>query len=220
MKKFLTLLFLGVMLPFFGQCTIEGVASTSVGEEVTLTAAGTKAQCSECHLWVAVGNSATIKGDSRLKTVKMVANVPGRQVISLAMLTPQGLSQCSKNIDVAAAKPAASGTVPVAVENPVGGVEVAPPPATPVCDIPATNFNEIKYDANTVSLFPEVEGSAFKYNWTATYNDGTTFTSSEKVPRIPYSKGKPITIVRLQMISQKCMKEFTKRYDSNFWYYF
>ncbi len=220
MKKLFTALFLCIILPAFAQCTIEGKSSAAVGEEITLTATGAEAQCAECHLWVAVGNAAAVKGDSRLKTVKVASAVPGRQVISLAVLTPQGLAQCSKNIDFTAATSAVPVTAPEVSTVPAVAGESVPPPASPVCDIPATNFKEVKYDAGTVSLFPDSDGGTFRYNWTATYNDGTTFSSQEKVPRIPFSKGKPITVVKLQMVSQKCMKEFTKRYDANFWYYF
>ena len=217
MKKFLSILFLGILLPGFGQCTIDGVTSATVGEEVTLTVSGAEAQCKECHLWVAVGNTAVISGDARLKTVKIASIKPGRQVISLAMLTPQGLAQCSKNIDVLEQTAGvANSSAPLSTTN-------VPPPAPPVakpCDINVNNYKEVKYEAGVVSFFPLDTQGDWKYKWTVTYNDGETSKSYEKVPQFNYSAAKPINTVKLQVVSQKCMKEFTKRYDSNFWLYF
>ena len=100
MKKFtfLSLLFFGILL--HAQCTINGKSTINLNTEEIYSVANETAQCKDCHLWVGVGSSASISGDNRQSSVKLKANTAGRQVLSVAILTQQGLMQCSKNIDI------------------------------------------------------------------------------------------------------------------------
>lgn len=163
MKKVFLTLFLLIMLPFFAQCKIEGKNSANVGEKVTLTAAGSAAQCTECHLWVTVGDGVSIDGDNKLKSATFTFRSAGRHTISLAILTPQGLAQCSKSMDAVSAPTAvkAGSTTSKMLSSAIPDAETPVTLEKPVCDVPATNFKEVKFDAATVTLFPEIESSSF-----------------------------------------------------------
>lgn len=188
------------------QCNISGKSSISVLSEETYTVANELAQCKDCHLWVTVGGNTTIASDNRQNSVKIKANSGGREVLSLSVLTPQGLMQCSKNIDIVDG----NGALPVVSET----------AKSKNCDIQANNYKEVKYAEGIVSFFPNVTNDTFRYHWTANYFNGDTMSSTEKVPQFPYTKENGITKVVVKINSSKCLKEFSKTYDGNFWKFF
>lgn len=200
------------------QCTITGNTAMNAGDESAYTVTGDAAQCADCHLWVTVGSNATISGDNRQQTVKLKAVAGGRQVLSAAVLTPHGLVQCSKNIDITERKLQAGVTeaVPEMTEHAAPAAQT-----TKVdCDIEVNNYKEVKYAEGIVTFFPNVNQSSYAYEWTAVYANGETMKSTEKVPQFPYTKEKSITVVKLRVVSSACMREFTKTYDSSYWRWF
>lgn len=113
--------------------------------------------------------------------------------------------QCSKNIDIMDGNVAA----PFTQE-----------PTKSKCDIEVSNYKEVKVSERIVSFFPNVTNDAYKYSWTATYSNGETMSSTEKVPQFPYSKENGLTRVNVKVTSSKCMRDFSKTYDANFWKFF
>lgn len=215
MKKNLVLLFIFCSIFSFAQCSITGKTSLRVGEEDILGFTGQQAQCSECHLWIGLGNgNKALKSDKKLKTVKFLADSPGRYVVSLNVLTENGFMQCAKNIDVLMGETAANTGSTINVSS-APEIQTATP-----CDIEIGNFKEVKYDAGIVSFFPESSTVEYKYNWTVTYLKGEQAKSFEKVPQFPYGAANPIKSVKLQIVSNRCLKEFTKTYDTNYWTFF
>ncbi len=214
MKKitFLSLLFFGILL--HAQCTINGKSTINLNTEEIYSVANETAQCKDCHLWVGVGSSASISGDNRQSSVKLKANTVGRQVLSVAILTQQGLMQCSKNIDIIDNKIAASNN------NNNGVTTTLDPVQKPDCNIKISDFKEVKYSENVVSFFPLGDDNQYRYIWTAIYMDGREITSKEKVPQFPFTKTDGIKTVKLQMISDKCLKSLSKTYDNNYWEFF
>ena len=210
MKKFtfLSFLFFGILLN--AQCTISGKSSIILNTEESYSVANETAQCKDCHLWVGVGTNASISGDNRQSIVKVKGNSVGRQVISVAILTQQGLMQCSKNIDIIENKIAAENSVTTTLE----------PIQKPDCNIKISDFKEVKYADNIVTFFPIGDDHQFRYIWTAIYMDGKEITSKEKVPQFPFTKTVGIKTVKLQMISDKCLKSLSKTYDNNYWEFF
>ena len=216
MKKFafLSLLFFGILL--HAQCTISGKSTMNLNTEEIYSVPNETAQCKDCHLWVGVGNSASISGDNRQSSVKIKANATGRQVLSVAILTQQGLMQCSKNIDIIDSKLNTIGT-----NNSNNGVTTTLEPVQkPDCNIKINDFKEVKYAENIVSFFPIGDDNQYRYIWTAIYMDGREITSKEKVPQFPYTKTDGIKTVKLQMISDKCLRSLSKTYDNNYWEFF
>ena len=207
MKKIITIGCILVAFSVSAQCNITGKSSITVLSEETYSIGSEAAQCKECHLWVTVGGNTTILGDSRQNAVKIKANSWGREVISLSVLTSQGLMQCSKNIDVVDS----NGAIPVVAEA---------PKTTKNCDIDVDNYKEVKYADNIVSFFPNVTNDGFKYSWTVTYFNGETMSSTEKVPQFPFKKENGINKVTVKINSSKCLKEFSKTYDGNYWKFF
>ncbi|MFC6267321.1 hypothetical protein [Frigoriflavimonas asaccharolytica] len=210
MKKlsFLFLFFLFTIA--HAQCNITGKSSIENQAEETYSIANEIAQCKDCHLWVGVGSNATIVGDNRQNSVKIKANSAGRQIISLAVLTSQGLMQCSKNIDITDGK--------TSIKN--SKITTKEPEPTVDCNVKISDFKEVKYSENIVSFFPIGEDLQFKYIWTATYFDGREVVSKEKIPQFPFTKTDGIRTVKLQMISDNCLKSLSRSYENNYWQYF
>ena len=100
MKKFLFLLSFLSFTNAFSQCNIKGNATIKVLETETYTVENDIAQCKDCHLWVNIGGNSELQGDVKQNAVKLKGTSGGRTVLSLVMLSPQGVVQCSKNIDV------------------------------------------------------------------------------------------------------------------------
>lgn len=211
----LLFIFPGLMI---AQCTISGNAAMNAGDESVYTVTGDAAQCADCHLWVTVGSNTTISGDNRQQAVKLKAVAGGRQVLSAAVLTPQGLVQCSKNIDITDGKPQAA--VNTSVPDVQAQTATAPQTTKVDCDIEVNNYKEVKYAEGIVTFFPNVNQSRYSYEWTANYATGEIMKSTEKVPQFPYTKEESITVVKLRVVSSACMREFTKTYDSSYWRWF
>lgn len=182
----------------------------NVNTEESFSVANEIAQCKDCHLWINNGISTAISGDNRQSSVKVKANSAGRQVLSVAILTQKGLVQCSKNIDIVEGS-AISGNGVVTMENPDQKAE---------CNLKTKDFKEIKYSENIVSFFPIGDDNPLKYIWTATYFDGREIVSKEKVSQFPYSKTDGIKLIKVQMISNNCIKTLSKSYDAYYWEHF
>ncbi len=186
----------------FSQCVIKGNASMKVNETQTYTVENDIAQCNDCHLWTNIGGNTSLEGDVKGKTIKLKANSGGRTVLSLAMLSPQGMVQCSKNIDVSDSSPVPAET-PKIVSN-------------PNCDIDFNDYKEVKYSDGVVSFLSNIDNN-FKYEWTAIYMNGEQKTSNEKVPQFNYTKENGIATLKVKIVSSKCMKNFSKAYEAAFW---
>lgn len=206
-KKLLMTLSLATGLYATAQCTISGKSTINVLSEETYSVSAEAAQCKDCHLWVNVGGNTSILGDHKQNSVKLKAKSGGREVISLSVLTPQGFMQCSKNIDIVDA----NGTLPV---------QNTEPAKTSNCDVEANNYKEVKYADQIVSFFPNVMSDSYRYSWTVLYFNGSTMSSTEKVPQFPFTKDNGINKVTVKIHSSKCMKEFSKTYDGNYWKFF
>lgn len=191
----------------FAQCNITGNSTINKGTEEFYTVPTELAQCKDCHLWVISGGNAQFTGDHRQNTVKIKGNADGRIVLSLAILTPQGLSQCSKNIDISTSS---ANTALVSTEE----------SAKKNCDVETNNLKEVKNGEGIVSFFPNAVNDSYKYNYTATYHNGETMSSTEKIPQFPFTKDNGITKISVKINSSKCIREFSKTYDANYWKFF
>lgn len=191
----------------YSQCNISGNFTMKVGESLTLSFDNNNAQCNDCHQWTAVGGNAEIEGDFRKNSIRLKANSPGRTVVSLGVLNSQGYAQCSKNIDV--------------VDSATGSLANAGNSTKNVdCNIIVDGFKEVKYADGIVSFFPNPVNNDFKYTWTAVYANGKEAQSSEKVPQFNYSADNSISTVKVQIVSNKCIKNLAKTYDGSYWKFF
>lgn len=202
MKKTLLLTAIAVYSVAFAQCKIVGNSQAKTTQPETYTIENDNAQCTDCHLWSVIGSNAAIDGEFRKNSVKIVPNSGGRIILSLTTLTSQGVSQCSKNIDIA--------------DN---SVAATPSPEQNVnCDVEIKNFKEVKFAEGIVSFFPiEQNPKDFKFTWTVSYANGDKKESTEKVPQFPYSEANPINDVKVKIFSGTCLKSFTKNYEANYW---
>jgi hypothetical protein len=213
MTKILILLSMLLSGFTFSQCSINGKSSIRVPDEEAYSIAVDVAQCKDCHLWVNIGDNASITGDNRQNAVKIKAISVGREVISLAVLTSQGLVQCSKNIDILDSEQNSAAVPEILETSPAENTAVK-------CDIEVKGYKEVKYAEGTVTFFPEITKNDYKYEWNTRYATGETLQSTEKVPQFPYTKEKSITKVRLKIVSQKCVREYTKTYEASYWKFF
>lgn len=200
MKKVTLIFALFWSIIIFSQCNISGDASINVLDTATYTIENDNAQCLDCHLWATIGGNSKIEGEYRKNTVKIKPIYGGRTVLSLTMLTPQGVSQCSKNIDI------------------IDGNGVAAPQQTSSnCDIVVNAFKEVKYSEGVISLFPNETQNEYKYSWTAVYMNGEQRMSNEKVPQFNYTKDNSISTIKVKITSNKCIKDLSKTYNPSFW---
>lgn len=205
MKKVFFILSLVASVMVFAQCNILGKSTINIADTETYTVENDNAQCPDCHLWVTIGGNTKIEGDFRKNKVTIQPIAGGRTVLSLSMLTSQGISQCSKNIDVIDRNITESRAN---VQNQTD------------CDITISGFKEVKYADGVVSFFPNEMQNNYKYTWTVVYGDGTQKTSNEKVPQFEYNREIGISTVRVKMMSSKCIKDLSKTYDVGFWKFF
>ena len=88
------------------------------------------------------------------------------------------------------------------------------------CDITVNSFRDVKYAEGIVTFFPSEIQNNYGYTWTVIYATGEQKTSTEKIPQFPYTKENSITTVKVKILSNKCMKDLSKTYDSTFWKFF
>lgn len=205
MKKWYAILGLCFATLMNAQCNIYGKNTLQVGETEAYSVDVEAAQCKDCHLWTYTGNGISLRGDNRQNAVSVGATQAGRAVVSVTYLSSKGIATCSKNIDVVGA---GSSYTPNH-SNPTNG--------DAVCDVNVDNFKEVKVDQGIVSFFPMGDQSNFNYEWTALYFDGTTKTSSEKVPQFTYSAKNGIFRISAKITSKICYKNLSKTYESRFW---
>jgi hypothetical protein len=204
MKKLLLSFLLMSFTNLFSQCVITGSNIIKVLDVATYTVENDNAQCKDCHLWMNLGENTSLEGDVKQNTIKLKANSIGKTILSLSMLSPQGLVQCNKSIEVVEAISNKSET-DQSLSN---------------CDIDFTDFKELKYDVGIVAFLPAKLENNYKNLWTVTYENGEQKTSTEKVPQFNYSKENEIVTVVAKVSSSKCVKNFTKTYEKNFWKFF
>ena len=207
MKKIISFVTVFSMVTItMAQCVISGKSTINSDEAATYTIESDNAQCTDCHLWVTVGGNSQIEGDFRKNTVKLKPLSGGRTVLSLSVLSSQGFSQCTKNIDI--------------VDRNSSSQITGNQPQNVDCDINVSSFKEVKYAEGIVSYFPSNTENSYKYTWTAIYANGEQKTSTEKIPQFPYTKESSITTVKLKIVSSQCMKDLSKSYDSSYWKFF
>ncbi|WP_304344173.1 hypothetical protein [Chryseobacterium koreense] len=205
MKKIILLLSLLIFGAGFSQCYIIGNPNIKVGETENYTVEKDIAQCKDCHLWTIYGDHATVDGDVKQNSIKLKGNTSGQTILSLAMIAPQGMVQCSKVVDVV--EPVKNITINIS----------SPEIAKPNCDIDFSEYREEKAAEGMVSFSPAKTENNYKYEWTVVYMDGAQKQSTEKSPQFPYTKENGIVTVSGKIISTRCMRSFTKTYDSNYW---
>ncbi|MBH1960400.1 MAG: hypothetical protein I8H68_09840 [Flavobacteriia bacterium] len=202
MKKILFLLTLLSFTFVYSQCFIEGNSQIKAGESEVYTIKNNTAQCADCHQWSSFGGNVSLEGDVKQHTIKVKGNAGGKTILSLEMLSDKGILRCSKNIDV---------VNPVSQEN---------HSSTSACDVSLDSFKEVKVSDGVVSFVPAKSESGVKYEWTAEYENGDKKTSAEPTAQFSYSRENGIKTLMLRVTSSKCMRNFTKTYDANYWRFY
>ncbi len=201
MKKSLLLISFLSFATVFSQCIITGNSTIKANDTETYTVENGTAQCTDCHLWTNIGGNTSIESDVKQKTIKLKANAGGSTILSVMMLSPKGVVQCSKNIDVS--EYSIPATIPKVVSN-------------PNCDIEFNDYKEVKISEGIVTFVSNTNNN-FKYEWAAIYMNGEQKTSHEKVPQFNYTKENGIATLKVKITSSKCMKNFSKAYEEAFW---
>lgn len=200
MKKSLLILpLLMVGSSVFAQCNIIGKANVGINETAEYSV-DMEGQCADCYQWKTINNQSVIMGSGTQKKVGVKGTGNGQTLLSVTVLTPQGVSMCSKTIGV-------------------GDVNNAPNnnrETEPNCDVDVREFKETKISEGLMAFFPSATNNVYNYQWTATYANGETKTSNEKVPQLQY----PMQTIKLRVTSKKCYKEYTKTYTDSFWRFF
>ena len=202
MKK---IVFLLTFLSFtfgFSQCFIEGNSQIKTGESQVYTIKNNTAKCSDCHEWTTFGGNVSLEGDVKKNTIRIKGNAAGKTILSLEMISEKGILRCSKNIDVVNAPAQELNTLSSA------------------CDIGTDSFKEVKISDGNVSFVPSKKENNWKYEWTAEYDNGEKKISTESTSQFPYSNENGIKSVTLKISTSKCMRNFTKTFDSNYWRFY
>lgn len=205
MKKITLIITLLISVFAFSQCVIKGNTKMKVSDVETFSIDNDLAQCPDCHLWVNISGNTELQGDVKQNSVKLKANSPGRTVLSLVVLSSQGVSQCSKNIDV----------VDVTTAKPDNVVSTT----SSNCDIDFSDYREAKTSDGIVAFLPNGKNN-YKYEWNATYENGDKKTSTEQIPQFNYSRDNGIKTMVLKVTSPRCIRNFTKTYEPNFWKFY
>lgn len=202
MNKILLLTVALIYHSSFAQCFIKGNSTITVGVPETFTVEKSIENCKNCHVWTIDGGNVSIEGSDKESSVKLKGNFFGGTILSLVMTTEKETARCSKVIDV---------TDPILNE---------PQNNNANCDIDFSDYKEVKNDDGKVSFSPMKTENNFKFYWTVVFENGEQKTSEEKVPQFNYAKENGIVSVTGKIVSKKCIRNFTKKYDSNFWRFF
>lgn len=206
MKKLGLFFAIAIVNIVHAQCFIEGKSNIQPNVEETYTVSKTTAQCTDCHLWVTIGGNAAIVSDTKKNTIQFKASSSGRQIISATVLTPEGIAQCSKSINIGITE-----SINIADNS---------YPTQKECDIKTNNYTEVKTSDTMVNFYPNDLNTNFSFQWKTTYFDGEIKSSTVPTPQFPFGKTKSIKSVNVKITSSKCMKEFTKSYEENYWRFF
>lgn len=212
MKKLLVLFSSALMTSAFAQCTIDGPSSLAVGSTATYSVNMDDAQCSNCHLWENHGSVASMSSNAKKRAVRVTGNSTGNMTLSLAMLTPKGISQCNKTISVgnnvasnAAATTSSRDRTDYSTTNAAN------------CNSDFTNYTEMRKSDGVVAFVPSTTNTDYKYRWEATYANGEVKTSTDSTPNFSYSKDNGISSVKVRITSPNCISNFTKSYNATYW---
>ncbi len=220
MKK---VLLLGGVLLFnftFSQCNILGKSTINPNQTETYSVEVDNAQCNDCHLWSTIGSNLEIDGEFRKNNVKIKSINSGKAVLSLSLLTSQGLIICNKNLTIGANGQSEQIQNIENQKTVSDNISSNSTSTNPDCNINITNYKEVKFAEGIVSYFPDTTNNDIKYIWTAIYQNGDQKESREKVPQFTYSKENGIQTLKLEAISNKCIKKYSKNYDITFWKFF
>lgn len=202
MRKLLITVLLGMATIVYAQCKIQGNEILEVGELATYAVSVEQgAQCEECHQWNIIGN-AVMSGDSRKDYINIFADKAGTVQLNAIVLTSKGIEQCSKEINASSS-------------NKSGNENIVKPLVK--CNISIDNFKEVKYDDKTVAIFPSSRMNNYKYLWEVYYSNGTKKMSEDKISTFEYTPKNYIQKIEVKIISDRCMKKLTKKYDRMYW---
>ncbi|UOE41673.1 hypothetical protein MTP09_03265 [Chryseobacterium suipulveris] len=210
MKKILTVFSAMLFTSAFSQCVINGNSEIRMGTTSNYTIQNNQSQCGNCHLWENKGSVASLNGDVRKSSIRVRGNTPGTMTLQHTALTLQGVTECSKTINIV------DGTG-IRVNSNASSTGVSNSNASSNCDIVFDNYVEVKNSDGLVSFRPEVQNSRYKYEWTATYANGEQKTSTADIPNFSYTGDNGISSVAVKITSPSCIKNFNKKYNSTYW---
>lgn len=201
MKKFLLLFAVwnGILS---AQCTITGAEAIEVGEKQIYKVTGQGDVCADCFEWIYPDQKIIFEGETNKSEIKVKGSVPGDAVFSVKINSKNIPLKCSKQIKV----------IEPATKFRAGDIEK--------CEIPVTDFKEIKVGDKKVAFEAETADENYTYLWTAFYRDGTQKTSTDRKPQFEVTNDHVIDKVEVQVTLKTCTKKISKSYHSNFWYFF
>lgn len=223
------------------QCNIIGKPILSMNETAQYSV-DVEGQCADCYQWKSTGNNIVLMEEGKKKSINIKGSGNGNATLSVAVLTPNGMVECTKNLQITdKASPVTTEAPSIAnnqantTTNNVSNVDNATikayfstPEATmntdnvnPNCDIDILDIKEVKVSDNIVGFFPSVTPNHYKYTWEVEYFNGEKSTSTEKIPQFSYDKKeKSFKSVNLKVLSSRCLRELTKTYTEGFWNFF
>lgn len=201
MKKFL-LFFVVWNGILSAQCTITGAETIEVGEKQIYKVTGQGDVCADCFEWIYPDQKIIFEGETNKSEIKVKGSVPGDAVFSVKINAKNNPLICSKQITV----------IEPATKFRAGDTEK--------CEIPVTDFKEIKVGDKKVAFEAETADENYTYLWTAFYRDGTQKKSTDRKPQFEVTNDHVIDKVEVQVTLKTCTKKISKSYHSNFWYFF
>lgn len=197
MKTLLILILTAASLLLPAQCQILGPSTVKVGDSLQFMS-DTAAKCLDCYKWnISSDEFLSIHSSSEGK-ITLRALKAGTAKINLTIETADGMSYCEKNLEI---------------QNPSQQKEKQ-------CDIEISDFKDVKVDENTMSFFPNRMSQKYSYYWQATYADGSTRESEEKIPQFSNNPASFINSVVVKIInkSSNCFSVITRTYGEKFWF--
>ena len=205
MKKTLFAVLIANAALVSAQCTINGPSTVKLGEDVVFSVDKELAQCTDCHQWrIPEGSFSTTGGNSKKNSIKINPSAIGNSSISLSVMTPKGMQDCSKSIEI--------------VDKATSTQQTTSQSGN--CTISVKEFQEIKLNDNTVVLYPNVRNQSYVYQWKLGYANGTFLESKDIVPSFQQTPDNNIVSAVLKIELPSCVRTYTKSYDVHFWKYF
>lgn len=213
MKKLSTLIVLALYQVAFSQCTILGKTSIEKGQSEAYWV-DVEAQCEECYLWTTDSN-VTIDGSSKRKGIRIKGTKEGVTNLSAKVMTTNGIATCKTSINVAG--PATQN--PNIVTQNSGDSSSTSYNSGNNCEISVNKFTEAKvFDDNNVVFIPQKSEKEYKYDWTVTYANGKTASSTDRISLFPIKNGdSPINEVKMRIIEGTCLRVLSRNYGMEFW---
>lgn len=189
-----------ISIALISQCTISGPDQIQIGERQVYKAESTTVNCENCFEWTHLDQKIILETATDRNPLTVKGTVIGDAVLSLKIILPDEVLNCSKVIKVI--EPTST-----IIDN------------SPKCIIEVESIIEKVIAENQVVFEANVPEDNFPFHWKVFYRNGTQTVSELQKPTFEFSVENPIDKVELMVGTNKCNKYIVKKYHEFFWFF-